>query len=157
MFDAAGLVPTERLNNAANYTLTLTPAGGKDNLSLSLGAAVTTNTTMSQRNPWYVLTGSPVTGNFWGYGISNVVSTVTSASGTANPSVYVWQSYFGALNANDSKAQAVDWAYKGMQVSDGNAQIQSRGLFTSMVSHGTATSELSTGWLWGVYNTLLGS
>ena len=156
-FNGTGLVPTERLLNAANYTLTLTPAAGKDNLSIALGAAVTTNTTPSQRNPWYTLTGSVAAGNFWGYGISNVVSTVTSASGTANPSVYVWQSYFGALNANDNKAQAVDWAYKGIQVSDGNAQIQSRGLFTSMVSHGTATSELSTGWLWGVYNTLLGS
>ena len=99
----------------------------------------------------------PVSGDFWGYGIDNITSSITSASGTANPSVYIWQPYYGSLNANDNKAQAVDWAYKGMQVSDNNAQVQSRGLFTSMISHGTATTQLSTGWIWGVYNTLVGS
>lgn len=156
-FDASGLVPTERLYNSANYTLALTPAAGKDNLSLALGAAVVTNTTVNQRNPWYILTGSVVTGNFWGYGISNVTASVTSSSGTSAAAVYVWQSYYGALNADDNKAQSVDWAYKGIQTSDNNAQIQTRGLFTSMVSHGTATTELKTGWIWGVYNTLVGS
>ena len=157
VFDTTGLIPTERLYNSANYTLTLTPAAGKDNLLLQFSATSPTNTTIQQRNPWYILSGVPVSGDFWGYGIDNITSSITSASGTANPSVYIWQPYYGSLNANDNKAQAVDWAYKGMQVSDNNAQVQSRGLFTSMISHGTATTQLSTGWIWGVYNTLVGS
>ena len=157
-FDAAYELPTERLNNSAKYSQTITANAGKDNIALTFSSAAVTNTTINQRNPWFIFKGSPVGGsNFWGYGASNINASVTNSSGTPACAVYIWQPYWGVLNSNDNKAQAVDWAYKGQQVSENNAQIQARGLFTSMVSHGTAQTELSTGWLWGVYNTLLGS
>lgn len=157
VFDAAALVPTERLNNSAKYNQTITVNAGKDNIALNFSSAAVTNTTINQRNPWYIFRGSPVGGVFWGYGASNIGASVTTSSGTTACAVYIWQPYWGTLNANDNKAQPVDWAYKGQQVSENNVQLQARGLFTSMISHGTAQTELSAGWLWGVYNTLLGS
>ena len=156
-FESSGLVPTERLNNSANYSLALTVNPAKDNLALTFAAPAVTNTTVNQRNPWFTLKGKPVGGIFWGYGASNIGASVTNGAGTAACAVYIWQPYWGTLNSDDNKAQPVDWAYKGQQVSENNAQLQGRGLFTSMISHGTAQSELSTGWVWGVYNTLLGS
>ena len=156
-FKPSGLVPTERLNNSANYSLTLTANPGKDNLAIAFAAPAVTNTASNQRNPWFTLTGLPVGGIFWGYGASNILARVYNGAVATQCAVYIWQSYWGTLNSDDSKAQPVDWAYKGQQVSENGAQLQGRGLFTSMISHGTAQSELSTGWLWGVYNTLLGS
>ena len=159
-FQASGLTPTERLNNSASYTQTITVNPGNDRIALGFAAPVTTNTTINQRNPWYTLQGAPsAAGNsFWGYGATNILSVITNAAGASTqPAVYVWQPYWGPLNSDDNKSQSVDWAYKGRQVSENNAQIQARGLFTSMISHGTAQTPLSPGWLWGVYNTLLGS
>ena len=153
-FLSTGIVPTERLNNRTIYSHIITPAAGNDNLALSFSVPAVTNTTVSQRNPWYILVGNPVGSDSWGYGINNVIA---AANGSTLVGVYVWQEFYGTLNADDSVAQPVDWAYKGQQVSENNAQIQARGLYTSMVSRGSAKAPMGTGWLWGLFNTLLGS
>ena len=66
----------------------------------------------------------------------------------------------GERHYNDAKAQPVDWAFKsGLKSNDGTL-VRSRGLFSRMASRGVTAStdgQLHSGWLWGIYNTLLGS
>lgn len=64
------------------------------------------------------------------------------------------------LNFNDKKAQPVDWSFQSSSVSQPAVQLQARGLFASILSRGkgdVASGTISNGWLWGVYNVLLGS
>ena len=166
-----GVVPTERLSNAAGYAVTKTVNPGKDTISITLGAAapVTTNMANTQLNPFYVLLGAPVFAanrNTWGYGIDTVTATVTpSGGGAAVPAaVYVWQQHYGDLTHTNGgtepegdKAQPVDWAYKGQQVEDDGNQLQARGLFAVLTSRGSAQTKIAPAFLFGVYNSLLGS
>ena len=161
-FDSSGLVPTERLANEASFapSVVVDPAGD-DRFRLTMSPAVTMNTATSQRNPLYVLTGdaSPSGGqSFWGYGMNTITANVTAPSGvTTDAAVYVWQQFYGDKLEDSDIAQPVDWAYKGQQVEDQGNQLQARGIFSTMISHGSATSRLFPSWMWGVYNTLLGS
>jgi hypothetical protein len=63
-------------------------------------------------------------------------------------------------NEATSAAQCVDWAYKSDQVDNNGAQIMARGLYADVKSQGSAelhANDPRHGWLWGVYNVLLGS
>jgi hypothetical protein len=161
-FDAGGKVPTERLGNYGAFSAVIIPNAGDDTFQLTKTAMFATKmkTAIGQRNPLYILTGVPVSGpgkNIWGYGMSNLTAEVDVGAITTSAAVYVWQQFYGEKPTDATIAQPVDWAYKGQQVEESSGQIQSRGLFSVMSSHGSATSKLSPTWVWGVYNTLLGS
>ena len=75
---------------------------------------------------------------------------------------YVWAGGFlGSQRVSDnSKAQPVDWAYKSGQIGlDDDSQHKSRGTYTRMLSHGTASAadRVSPNWPVGIYNTVVAS
>lgn len=158
--DTTGKVPTERLANSASYNPNIIVNAGDDTYQLTMTGAVNFKTATNQRNPLYILTGAPVSGpgkNIWGYGINNVTAQIDVGAATTNAAVFVWQQFYGEKPTDATIAQPVDWAYKGQQIRDEGGQIQSRGIFSTLLSHGSATSKLSPAWIWGVYNTLVGS
>ena len=93
----------------------------------------------------------------------NCHQTPVGAGAATTSSVIVFgQTFFKStdLNHNDKKAQPVDWAFQSSAQGRTSGQIRARGLYADVVSRGTTdatSSPLGTGWLWGVYNVLIGS
>lgn len=102
-----------------------------------------------------------------GFGFSTGTATTGDKIGQydgggvfTSASFFAWSPLYAPLTKvteASSSEQCVDWAYKSEQVDPGGAQIMARGLFADVKSTGSASTQLKTGWLWGVYNVLLGS
>jgi len=93
------------------------------------------------------------------FGLPGSLAQLTDAAlNVTDLRVDIWNQHYGPLHADDDVAQPVDWAYKSLQIGiDSSSQVKSRGLFTRMISHGSAAAPQSPNWLWGVFNTLLGA
>ena len=99
-----------------------------------------------------------------GFGIGPVINSmvVQNATGSRHldvPTMVFIKHFIGTNDDHnlDKKVQAVDWAYMGKEVSTGGMQIRARGLNAYVQSRGRAASRIVPGWLWGLYNVLLGS
>ena len=107
--------------------------------------------------------GANVARHTVGFGIQVTAAHLTDGRGTkVNLGSYVWAGGFmGAeLNANNSVAQPVDWAYKSAQIGmNDDSQYKARGTYTRMLSHGSAAAanRVSPNWPTGVYNTVVAS
>ena len=147
-------LPNERLASAANYALTFPGVG---DAQIAFAGAVPLEMTAGQKNPFFILRWTPASAATTKLRlvVNPTVATSTDGATTVNMNVYTWQFHNGPLNASDNVAQPVDWVYRSPQVGiENNNQIKSRGLFTRFVSHGKADSQLNTGWVWGLFNTL---
>lgn len=71
----------------------------------------------------------------------------------------IWRdnAYDNNTLTQDEEAQPVEWVYKTIQVGAGEVQIKSRGVSIQTVSTGNSSNPLFINWLYGLYNTLLGS
>jgi hypothetical protein len=147
-------LPNERLASAAGYALTFPAA---QTAQIAFASVTPLEMADGQKNPFFILRWTPVSAatTKLRLKIAGVAATSTDGTSTINMTVYSWRFHSGPLNANDSVAQPVDWVYKSAQVGiENNNQVKSRGLFTRFVSHGRASSQLNTGWVWGLFNTL---
>ena len=118
-------------------------------------------------NPLFSFSMKPIAGtvSVAGFGIRpDPTDMAVYATGLAqiqqSMNTIVWIEHFiGSDDSHnlDAKVQAVDWCYKGQEASEGSGQIRARGLDAIMSSHGSSTSPIIPGWVWGVYNVLLGS
>lgn len=100
--------------------------------------------------------------NLFGYGFSiPSASSVNISNGitTENSDVIIHRPfYLVSLHADDDVAQPVDWAYMSRQVGiDEQRQVRSRGIYAQLVSHGTGSTPVVSGWLWGLYNVVMGA
>jgi len=81
------------------------------------------------------------------------------AVGATNCNVYIW--HFAAIDdrhAADDVAQPVDWVVKTSQVGLKQGwQVLARTMYAKMVTHGKATTRLSTNWIHGLLNFSLSS
>jgi hypothetical protein len=115
------------------------------------------------RNPMFYLKFIPVgavvpTTINWGFTFSTA-QVLNAVPVTDLASVYVWEQAFRSIpNTLSAESQPVDWAFKGTQIGlEQGGQVKARGVYALMKSRGRSTSPIFPGWLWGVYNTLLGS
>jgi len=97
-----------------------------------------------------------------GFGIAVLDATVkdSAPSTFTNVESLVWFQNFirsDSSHNNDAKAQGVDWAYKSKEEAANGNQLRARGVYANVRSTGSAATKLSPGWLWGVYNLILGS
>ena len=115
------------------------------------------------RNPMFYLKFIPVgavvpTTINWGFTFSTA-QVLNAVPVTDLASVYVWEQAFRSIpNTLSAESQPVDWAFKGTQIGlEQGGQVKARGVYALMKSRGRSTSPIFPDWLWGVYNTLLGS
>jgi hypothetical protein len=96
-----------------------------------------------------------------GFGMAVLSAEVRDSVSTFAPvESFAWYQNFirsDSSHNNDAKTQAVDWAYKGRTEDDSGNQIRARGVYANVQSTGSGSFKLSSGWLWGVYNIILGS
>ena len=98
-----------------------------------------------------------------GFGMFPKRSNVSSTSATiSSVPIYLWlQHFIGASDShnNNAKVQAVDWAYKSEELSNGPIQIKARGIYAYLNSRGRGlqTNRIVPNWVWGLYNVILGS
>ncbi len=154
VLNGAVTLPTERLANAAGFALTFPAA---QTAQIDYASVTPLETAPGQKNPFFILRWSPTSAltTKLRLNVAPTIATMTFAAITVNMNVYCWQFHSGPLNANDNVAQPVDWVYRSGQVGvENQEQIKSRGLFTRFISQGKATTQLNTGWLWGLFNTL---
>ena len=172
--------PTERLGstpglstyNTATSGAVASPTG--DYIHLVFNGSLVANTwttwpalsvNQKNKNPLIYIRFKKKTANsVMGMGIIPTRSIVSFGGVPLVPIVgaLVWTSQsIGAANShnNDAKAQCIDWAYKSNEVSEGSGQIKARGIYAVMNSQGRGLSanRLVPGWLWGIYNVILGS
>lgn len=148
-------LPTERLASAAGYTLTFPAASTAE---IQYNSATPLEMADKQKNPFFILKWTPAAANTTKlkFDITPTVATSSDGVTTINMNVFVYQQHIGPLNADDSTAQPVDWVYRSGQIGvENTAQIKTRGLFSRFISHGKASTQLNTGWLWGLFNTLV--
>jgi hypothetical protein len=84
----------------------------------------------------------------------------TSSVVTTGSTTYIWCPHFiSGLSShkNNAKVQPVDWAYKSNEIEQSGMQLKARGIYAKLFSHGKATDKAVPGWIWGIYNVLLGS
>lgn len=158
------VIPPERAFALGGFgVLTYTVVGSTITIVYSAGPQL--NMAKRQRNPFVSLRLTPVSASdtLLDYGINfglpgSLAQLTDAALNVTDLRVYVWNQHYGPLHADDDVAQPVDWAYKSLQIGiDSSSQVRSRGLFTRMISHGSAAAPQSPNWLWGVFNTLLGA
>lgn len=76
----------------------------------------------------------------------------------ANCDLWVFNRMFaGSFHDNDDVAQAVDWAYQTPEIALPHTGVRLRGLELRGISHGSATTVLEDGWIYGTLNALFGS
>ena len=169
--------PTERLGSAPGLVAAkVTDAAGTPNpageyIHLDWNGPTVANTwtthpslSLAQRrkNPLVYIRFLKRTANsVMGMGIVPITSTLSTGGGTPVGAL-VWADHFiGAANShnNNAKAQCIDWSYKSNEVSEGGGQIKARGIYAKMNSHGRGlpANRLVPGWIWGLYNVILGS
>tara|TARA_R100001594_G_scaffold62636_4_gene97010 strand:- start:1199 stop:4096 length:2898 start_codon:yes stop_codon:yes gene_type:complete len=69
-----------------------------------------------------------------------------------------WSLGSGSVRKDDSVAQPVDWAYKSTNVGlEEGKELKMRGTWSNILSHGSATDKVISGWPYGLFNTLVGS
>jgi len=104
-------------------------------------------------------TDLPVSG--YGFSVKGMidVSWAVPSGGTAEGTLLSWNPYVVRRHQHNDVAQPVDWAYKTQQVGINQGdQVRARGTYAILKSHGQPSSGLNTtGWPYGLYNTLLGS
>ena len=128
------------------------------------------NITEKRKNPLFEIgflksTASSVNGFFiWPKSVAGPINVnVKSSTHTVNPvGMLVWAKHFigTADSHNDNaKVQAVDWAYKSDEESNGPLQIKARGIYAKMNSRGRGlqANRVVPNWVWGLYNVVLGS
>jgi|TARA_R110001583_G_scaffold10693_2_gene48972 hypothetical protein len=62
-----------------------------------------------------------------------------------------------AMTTADAKQQPVEWVFKTRTIGDGDVNIKARGITSTMVSTGNATTSIFPNWAYRLYNSLLGS
>ena len=173
-------IPNERLKSATGFTLVAetndvgvpTPGGGHITISWD-GATVPAGTYANQpvlnvgrrnRNPLIQLPFTPLTSTktMAGLGIKIISNEIkdSAANVITNITTLAWTGMVVGTNnkhTNNAKVQAVDWAYKGQHVSDVGKQLRARGIYARLQSTGPGLTKIVPGWLWGIYNVLLGS
>jgi len=162
---ASAVLPPERFFLSVGGVLTYTVNAGAGTITITVASASALNFAQGQLNLllYIPMTPASATTTLLDYGfdftVTGAKAQITKAGPTTTSlSVYVWNQHYGPLHTNNDVAQPVDWAYKSQQVGIESAdQIKARGIFARMVSHGSGASPLSPNWIWGVYNTLLGS
>ena len=89
--------------------------------------------------------------------IDVTAASITSDAGLViNARAYVWKEaiYYPAQAINDdAAAQAVDWALKSASIHADGDQVKMRGIFTKILSYGTATTRIPANWIYGPLNT----
>ena len=170
-------LPSERLEDAALYTVELRdiagvadPAGNVIHIEYS-GSGTGANLNLAPRAANRLVSiymtqidpSLPVSG--YGFTVKGLGIPVQWNDPAGGPTIelsdlIVWDPYLVERHQADNVAQSVDWAYKSDQVGlDLPGQVRARGTYAIMKSHGQPESAnlLSPGWLYGGYNTLLGS
>lgn len=163
-----------RTVNAAGALAVGTSAVGIQ-IFVNSSAVVTTysgiNTTRGIPTPMFYIRFRPINGvnqtplNGLGFsqGIAATGDKIGQEDGLGNftaANFYAWSPlYAPATKVAEASAaeQAVDWALKSDQIDPEGGQIMARGLFAEVKSTGSASTQIASGWLWGVYNVLLGS
>jgi len=71
----------------------------------------------------------------------------------------IWRGtpYDDRIMTDDQKAQPVEYVFKTKQIGEGDTQLKARGVTTAMVSSGKADTSIFPNWVYGLYNSLLGS
>ena len=98
----------------------------------------------------------------YGFSVKGAITTTWTAPtpGAASGTLLTWNPYVVRRHQHDDVAQPVDWAYKTEQLGiKQGMQVRARGTYALLKSRGQPElSALNTpGWVYGVYNTLLGS
>lgn len=99
----------------------------------------------------------------WPKTVGAIGNNVKSSSTTVDPmAMLVWsQQFIGTADSHNdnAKAQAVDWAYKSSERSEGGVQIKARGIYAKLSSRGRGlqANRIVPNWVWGLYNVILGS
>jgi len=141
-------LPPERQASSAGYGATI--AAGTATISY---AGVALNAPIGGRSPYFVIRW--IENHSHHTSIGMITSFIDAKINGLDAEVYYWHGHIGPGDDENVKAQAVDWAYKSAQVGeDGVGQTRARGVFTRMLSHGSAANKLAPNWIWGVYNTL---
>ena len=172
--------PTQRLKSSSGFSLiaetngagVATPGGGYIAITW-VGSGVpagtyanqpTLNVAKRNSNPLIELPFTPLatTKTMGGLGILMISSQLIDSTAqviTDLPTLAWTGMVVGTDNKHilDSKAQAVDWAYKSRHLSlDGN-QMRARGIYARLQSTGPGVTRLIPNWVWGLYNVLLAS
>lgn len=169
------LFPPERRDTAPRVTVTNTnaagvadPAGHYLRFQFAVGAGSAVKLNYKQSNPLFeflLLRNSTASTSSFGIETATALPSFTDTGATARSVQNIFT--FAPVTADDSvrminnaKAQPVDWAFKSKKVDAPGMLVRARGLFARLSSQGATAStdgQLSSGWLWGVYNILLGS
>lgn len=89
--------------------------------------------------------------SFWNW------SDATFATYTSSAIIWRGTPYADQQMTEDEKVQPVEWVYKTKQVGDGDVNIKSRGITNIMLSTGRAITSIFPNWVYGLYNSILGS
>ena len=153
--------PLERIASASLYvTRTVNNAAGSVVIRATTAVLNPFNMAPDHRNPFITLRWRKATTNTsLSFGIAVSLARLTDNSPqTLSVGSYIWNFHNGPLDGVDARAQAVDWAYKSSQIGEqAGGQVKARGLFSRVISHGSASTQLVPVWLWGMFNILGGS
>ena len=97
--------------------------------------------------------------NFTASIATSFFSYTDSAAASYDIGSIIWRGtpYDDRTMTTDEKQQPVEWVYKTKQIGDGDNQIKARGITATMVSTGRADTSIFPNWVYGLYNSLLGS
>ncbi len=160
------LPPERQATDGAQWTnIDVVAAGTEIRLVWAVGGGAQMNVPWQRKAPLIYIPMAP-TGSGQDLSSMGLSWGVTAASfldgnvGSAQPTLFAWEQsdLRASRHSADDVAQAVDWAYKTDQVGLGEGrQLKARGLWARIMSHGNATTKIVGGWIWGVYNVLVGS
>ena len=153
-------LPTERLASAGSIVnKTVNNATGAVRLTITTPPLAPLEIGIGKKGPLFILRWQRDNTNpKLNFGITITSATVVGTSFTKDARALIWNQYNAPAPSPDSKAQAVDWAYKSEQIGESGAtQVKARGLFSRFISHGSASNPLSPNWLWGLFNVLSAS
>jgi len=161
-------LPPERIGTASNVSCFTSNSGGVvsptgDHLNIIFTGA-TISLARKNSNPLLFFKLTPLNGNTTSsFGFQTVLSAMYDSAGvSADLNVYAYSPYKvdSEKKVSNARAQAVDWAFKSSQKGNANSLVRARGLFNKIASRGAglaADDLLADGWLWGVFNVILGS
>jgi hypothetical protein len=94
---------------------------------------------------------STTSGGAWQY--------TDSTASTYDISSIIWKGcpYDDGTMTEDQSVQPVEWVFKTKQIGEGDVNLKARGITTTMLSTGKSSTPIFPNWVYGLYNTLLGS
>lgn len=164
-------LPHERIDSASGLTqfhridhATGVPSGTGDAIMIEYdNASYAQSWNLKQKNPLiyvkFIPKSTNLGSNTMGFTAdATYVMKVDDGSGVfTNGSLWAWEQSYRPDLPNNSVGQPVEYVYKGATVDSGKGlQLRTRGLYSSITSHGKANLAAST-YPYGLYNAAFGS